>query len=90
MKVEISRTALKFLAKIPKSDEESIKNKIKELISYLDKGLVPVKEMGIKKLKGNWKPLKRVLFGDYRVIFDYNLVEKRLIIVTIDKRDKVY
>ena len=53
MKVEISKSAFKFLKNLNNEQQKKIRLKINQLIEYLEKDIVPVSELSIKKLKEN-------------------------------------
>ena len=79
-KVILSAKARKKINKLPKEDGLKIIRKLKSIrenpIPYL------------KKLKGNrfW----RLRVEDYRAVLDVIIVGKKIIVLRIDKRSKVY
>lgn len=90
MKVEMSNSAFKFLRNLEIDEQNKIRIKINLLVSFLDNGIIPVRELSIKKLKGNWYPYKRIRIGDYRMIFNYDITVKLLKIIVIDNRKNLY
>ena len=76
----ISEKAKKQLEKLPKNINEIILNKIYSIREY------PFHYL--KKLEGS--KLWRLRIMDYRVIVDVIATESKIIILTVDKRSRVY
>ena len=78
--VWFSEKSKKELSKLPKNIQEVILNKVNSIrhepLRYL------------KKLEGS--KLWRLRIMDYRTIIDVIITENKIIILTIDKRSKVY
>ena len=76
----ISEKAKKQLEKLPKSIQDIILNKVysirNEPFRYL------------KKLEGS--KLWRLRIMDYRVIIDILITDKKIFVLTVDKRSRVY
>lgn len=84
------RTALKFLKKLEKEEKERILSKLQELINYMEKGVLPIRTMDIKRLKGNWEGFFRLRVGDLRIIFLIDVEGKRILVYNIHFRERVY
>ncbi len=69
--IQYSEKAAKQLRKIFKSDKESARMIVKAVEAYAEH---PDKRYDIKILKGKFEDLKRLRVGNYRIIFDENLV----------------
>ncbi len=87
-KVEYERDARKGLAAMPKKDRVALIEKINALKQD------PYKASGVKKLKG--RPGYRIRHRhrhrhrDWRAIYTVNNNEVMILVIDIDKRDKVY
>lgn len=78
--VEFSKPANKFFQKLLKSDKVMIARKIEEMRTnpfYF-----------LKKLKGN--KLWRLRIKDYRAVVDVVVSGKRIVVLRIGKRERVY
>jgi len=61
MKVKFSKSVVKFLEKLNKKDEERVRLKIRSLVfSIEEEGIVPFRELDIKKLEGEWEGFLRM------------------------------
>ncbi|MFP4135111.1 MAG: type II toxin-antitoxin system RelE family toxin [Halothece sp.] len=91
MKVEISKSANKFLEKLESSSREAVLEKIGFLKESLEKQEVyPPEELDIKKLKGRLKGFSRIRVGKLRIIFQTQRDANRIIIYEINFRGSVY
>jgi mRNA-degrading endonuclease RelE of RelBE toxin-antitoxin system len=91
VKVEFSNNALKFLRRLNSQENDKIRKKLSELVLFLETyQYLPFKEFAIKKLKGNWKPKKRMRIGKIRIIFDYFEDSNSIKIYEIDYRGNIY
>jgi mRNA interferase RelE/StbE len=91
MKIKLSKDAIKFLDKANKSEGERIREKIIALYYSINNyGLIPFKELDIKRLAGEWKGFLRMRIGKVRVIFKIDTLNKELLIYQIDFRGKIY
>ena len=91
MRIKFSRNAVSFLEKITEKDKERIRQKIKTLVlSVEEHGIVPFREMDIKKLSGEWSEFLRMRIGKTRVIFRINREKDELLVYEIDFRGDVY
>lgn len=80
--IELSRTALKSMSKIPKRELSQIKERIEALSS------VPRPE-DVKKIKGD-DNLYRIRSGKYRILFRIFDEKVMILIVDVDHRKDVY
>ena len=78
--VLISEKAKRQLEKLPKNIKEIVLNKI---YSIRDNPFSYLKKLGGSKL---W----RLRIMDYRTIVDVIVIESKIVILTIDKRSRVY
>lgn len=81
--ISLDKQADKFLNRCEKNIFDRIVKKIDEL------KLNPVPH-GSKRVQGYSEPTFRIRIGDYRALYRINYGEKRIVIVKVDKRDKVY
>lgn len=81
--IEISESAEKSLAKIPKNDRV----KILEKIDALEQDPMP---LGSIKLKGYKEALYRIRSGDYRVVYSIKQDVLVILIIEIGHRREVY
>lgn len=91
MRIELGHSAIKFFEKL----DEKTKVKIKERINFLrnqitEFGIIPIKSLDIKSLKGQWEPYKRLRIGKIRIIFIIDKENDVLSIYDIDNRGDVY
>ncbi|HEV2613586.1 MAG TPA: type II toxin-antitoxin system RelE/ParE family toxin [Gammaproteobacteria bacterium] len=79
--INIEKTAAKSLQKIPKSDQAKIINAIQPLAHN-------PRPSGCKKLVGRdgW----RIRIGNYRVIYEINDGQLRILIIEIGHRKEIY
>ena len=82
-KIEIDRHVLKILEKL----EENYKRKIIEVIDKLED--FPKVRLDIKKLKGQENKF-RFRVGDYRIIFELDKENRRIIIRDLGRRESIY
>jgi mRNA-degrading endonuclease RelE of RelBE toxin-antitoxin system len=91
MKVEISKSANKFLEKLESSSREAVLGKIGVLKESLENQEVyPPEELDIKKLKGRLKGFSRIRVGKLRIIFQIQRDTDRILIYDINFRGNVY
>ncbi|MEK6910607.1 MAG: type II toxin-antitoxin system RelE/ParE family toxin [Nanoarchaeota archaeon] len=81
--IKFDKQAEHFLTKCENEVFERISGKLKTL------KINPVPQ-DAKRLMGYNLPVFRIRIGKYRAIYRINYQENRIIIVKIDKRDKVY
>ena len=91
MELVLSKSAIKFLAKIPPKDSEKIKTKISYLLDLAEKSdSIVSQELDIKPLKGVWDGFSRLRVGKIRVIFLIDLEQDQLFVYAIDFRGDIY
>jgi len=90
MRIKFSKSAIKFLEKQSAKNKDRIRLKIRALVLSLEEGIIPFKELDIKKLDGKWKGFLRMRIGNIRVIFRIDREKDLLFIYTIDFRGDVY
>lgn len=83
LKVDYDNQPRKFLKNQDKATIKRIMDKIDTLLSN------PVPH-DAKKVLGYELPTFRIRIGKHRALYRVNYEEKRIIVVKIDKRDKVY
>ena len=81
--IKLDKQAENFLAKC----ENEIFGRISEKLEVLSQNPVP---HDAKRVLGYELPTFRIRIGKYRALYRVNYEEKRIIVVKIDKRDKVY
>lgn len=67
--------------------ENKLFNRISEKLEILKQNPVP---HNAKRVLGYELPTFRIRIGKYRALYRVNYEEKRIIVVKIDKREKVY
>ncbi len=90
MKVKFSKKSVKFLESLDEKNRERARLKIRSLVLSLEEGVIPFKELDIKKLKGGWKGFFRLRIGNIRIIFRIDIEKDELIIYEIDYRGGAY
>ena len=91
MEVKFSKSSIKFLNKLPPKNKEQIRTKILFLVNFIEnEGFVPIRELDIKKLKGNWQVFFRMRIGKIRIIFTIGENQNELSIYEIDFRGDIY
>ncbi len=91
MTIKFSRNAIKFLDKITEKDKERIRQKIKTLVlSIEEQGIIPFRELDIKKLSGEWSEFFRMRIGRMRIIFKIDREKDDFLVYEIDFRGDVY
>jgi len=83
LEITLDTQAEKFLKKCEKDLFDRIVKKLKEL------GINPVPHDS-KRVQGYSEPTFRIRIGDYRALYRVNHEDRRIIVVKIDKRERVY
>ncbi len=84
--VEFTKSALKSLRRLPKSQSQRILNGLKDLQETEN----PLLHKDVRALEGKLKSFFRVRIGEYRVIFELDGEEKRIGILAISSRGRAY
>ncbi len=91
MRIKFSRNAEKFINKIAEKDKNRIQQKVKFLtLTIENQGIIPFKELDIKKLSGIWLGYFRMRIGKIRVIFRIDKVNDEILVYEIDFRGSIY
>jgi mRNA interferase RelE/StbE len=91
MRVRFHSRAVKFLDKLDEKDRERIRLKLKALVSTIEEqGIIPFKELDVKRLEGEWRSFLRMRSGKIRVIFLIDKEDDALLVYEIDYRGDVY
>jgi mRNA interferase RelE/StbE len=91
VKVGFHKRAVKFLDKLGEKDKARIRIKLKSLIGAIEEqGVIPFKELDVKRLEGEWKGYLRMRSGNMRVILRINKQDDVLLVYEIDHRGDVY
>lgn len=91
MRVRFHNRAVKFLEKLDEKEKERVRLKLKSLVSAIEaQGIIPFKELDVKKLEGEWKGFLRMRIGRVRVIFRIEKQDDVLLVYEIDYRGDVY
>ena len=77
-----SRKAAKFISTLPKN----YKNKIKEMLTILKENPYAYP---YKKIRGETN-LYRIRVGKYRILYEINKNQNQIIILKVDKRERIY
>jgi len=79
------------LAKLDEKDKERIRLKLKTLLATIEsQGIIPFKELDIKRLEGDWKGFLRMRIAQIRVILRIDKENDVLLVYEIDHRGDVY
>ena len=81
-RIEVKRSAVKALKKIPKSDRKRIIDKIDSLIENPP-------NPDTTKMKGN-NPFHKVRTGDYRIVYEIQKDVLVILIVKVGHRKNIY
>jgi mRNA interferase RelE/StbE len=79
--IEIDKRVNKDLKDIPEKDVERIFKAIDTLLLAPESG---------KMLKGSLSPLRRIVVGDYRIVYVFKSQKLIIIIIKIGRRKNVY
>ncbi|RMG27302.1 MAG: type II toxin-antitoxin system RelE/ParE family toxin [Methanobacteriota archaeon] len=91
MRVKFSKQAIGFLEKCPSKQKERVRSKINFLVSALEKhGIIPFRELDIRKMSGSWEGFFRMRSGKTRVVFRIDKKNDILWIYLIDSRGDIY
>ncbi len=91
MKLVFSKSANKFLEKIPSKDSKKVKAKIFYLLDLAEKlDSIISEELDTKSLKGSWDGFSRLRIGKLRVIYVIDFEQDKLFIYAIDFRGDIY
>jgi len=77
-----SRHAVKFISALP----QNYKNKFKEILEILKENPYAYP---YKKIRGETN-LYRIRIGKYRIMYEINKKQNQIIILKVDKRERVY
>lgn len=91
MRIRFSRNAVKFLDKLTDKDKERIRERIRVLVLSVEtNGIIPFRELDIKKLSGVWSGFFRMRIGRMRTIFKIDKQKDELLVFEIDFRGDVH
>ncbi|MGO9021147.1 MAG: type II toxin-antitoxin system RelE family toxin [Syntrophobacteraceae bacterium] len=91
MRVKFHNRTVKFLDKLDEKDRERIRLKLKSLVGTIEEqGIIPFKELDVKRLEGEWRGFLRMRLGKMRIIFRIDKEDDVLLVYEIDYRGDVY
>lgn len=91
MRVRFHNRAIKFLEKLDEKDKERIRLKLRSLVGTIEEqGIIPFKELDVKRLEGDWQGFLRMRLGKMRVIFQIDKEDDVLFVYEINYRGDVY
>jgi len=91
MAIKFRSSAAKFLEKASLEDIERIREKLNQILSFVEEqGIIPLSELDIKKMKGDWKGFYRLRIGKIRIIFSVNLDFSEIEVYAIGTRGDIY
>jgi mRNA interferase RelE/StbE len=91
MAVKFRKKAVKFLQKANSEDVAKIQSQLNQLLTAIEQqGIIPLTELDIKKMRGEWEGFYRLRVGKIRVIFIVDFDSSQLEIYTIGARGDVY
>lgn len=85
-KILAHKKVLKFLQSVK---DETLKNRIKEVLLELEDYPIALRKLDIEKLEGLDKAY-RIRIGEYRVIFVVDKKQRIIFITHIGKRESIY
>lgn len=88
--LSIRKETFKFLLKQDADTQNRLKSAMNTLLDYLDKGIFPITEMDIRRLKGDKKDFMRMRVGAMRIIFKIDTSTRTVIVYAIANRGDVY
>jgi mRNA interferase RelE/StbE len=91
MAIKFRSSATKFLEKASLEDIERTQEKLNQILSFVEEqGIIPLSELDIKKMKGDWKGFYRLRIGKIRIIFSVNLDFSEIEVYAIGTRGDIY
>lgn len=91
MGIKFRKNAIKFLEKADIEDTARIREKINQLLIFVEEqGIIPFTELDIKKMKGDWEGFYRLRIGNIRIVFIVDFDSSEIEIYTIGSRGDVY
>ena len=91
MAVKFRKQAVKFLQKANSEDVAKIQSQLNQLLTAIEQqGIIPLTELDIKKMRGEWEGFYRLRVGKIRVIFIVDFDSSQLEVYTIGTRGDVY
>lgn len=91
MKLKLSKSSIKFFKSLSEKEQSKIKQKLKYLVDTINENdTIPVQELNIKTLRGNWKDYLRLRVGKIRIIFRIDSADNEIFIYEIDYRGNIY
>ena len=91
MRVRFHNRVVKFLDKLDGKDRERIRLKLKSLVGTIEEqGIIPFKELDVKRLEGEWRGFLRMRLGKMRIIFRIDREDDVLLVYELDYRGDVY
>ncbi|MEY3870512.1 MAG: hypothetical protein RLZZ338_4406 [Cyanobacteriota bacterium] len=91
MVIKFRKDAMKFLEKANLEDSTRIREKLNELLTFIEEqGIIPFMELEIKNMRGNWEGFYRLRIGKLRIVFRVDFDSDEIEIYTIGSRGDVY
>lgn len=91
MVIKFRKDAIKFLEKATLEDASRIREKLNELLTFVEEqGIIPFMELDIKNMRGNWEGFYRLRIGKFRIVFRVDFDSDEIEIYTIGARGDVY
>lgn len=91
MAIKFRKNAIKFLEKVDIEDAARIREKINQLLIFVEEqGIIPFTELDIKKMKGDKEGFYRLRIGKIRIVFIVDIDSAEIEIYTIGSRGDVY
>ncbi|MBI5100591.1 MAG: type II toxin-antitoxin system RelE/ParE family toxin [Nitrospirae bacterium] len=88
--LDFKRDTLKFLSKQDQDTQQQIRVALNTLLDSLDKNIVPITGLDMRRLKGKWSGFIRLRLGKIRVIMKIDTASKIVQVHSIDYRGQVY
>jgi len=89
-RIKYHRDAKKFLEKLDKNRRRLILDRLEELKRYLQDGIIPIRRLDIKKLRGKWEGFLRIRVGEFRIIVKIDPSTRIIYVYHVHLRGEVY
>jgi mRNA interferase RelE/StbE len=91
MAIKFRKQAIKFIEKADPDTLSRIQEKLNQLlITVEEQSIIPVTELDIKQMKGEWEGFYRLRIGKVRLVFTVDLSSSAIEVYAIGNRGDVY
>ena len=89
-RIKFHKSARKFTENLDEKRRRNLLERLEKLRTGLEEGVIPFRNLDVRKLKGVWEGFFRVRVGEIRVIFKIDVTERVIWIYNIHYRGKIY